>query len=103
VAVVSGVEIKKHWEGEGSPWYNFFEEIEVRGFQRSDAEELIERPIQGVFKLEKGVVERVIDLTDGQPYLIQRLCVSLVNRLHEDNRRTVTLADVDAVGRPEEA
>ncbi len=30
VAVVSGVEIKKHWEREGSPWYNFFEEIEVR-------------------------------------------------------------------------
>ena len=103
VAVVSGVEIKKHWEGEGSPWYNFFEEIEVQSFQKSDAEELIERPIQGVFKLENGVVDRVIDLTDGQPYLIQRLCVALVNRLHEQNRRTVTLADVDAVGRPEEA
>ena len=29
VAVVSGVEIRKQWDKEGSPWYNFFEEIEV--------------------------------------------------------------------------
>ncbi len=29
VSVVSGVAIKKQWEREGSPWYNFFQEIEV--------------------------------------------------------------------------
>ena len=34
VSVVSGVEIKKHWEREGSPWYNFFEEIEIKPFGR---------------------------------------------------------------------
>ena len=27
VMVASAVEIDKHWEQEGSPWYNFFEEI----------------------------------------------------------------------------
>lgn len=102
VTVVSGVEIKKHWEGEGSPWYNFFEEIEVKPFERKDAEELIERPVRGIFALEKGVVDRIITLTGCRPYLIQKLCVSLINRLHEDNRRTITLGDVEAVGRPEE-
>jgi len=30
VAVVSGVGIRRAWEREGSPWFNFFEEIEVR-------------------------------------------------------------------------
>lgn len=103
VAVVSGVEIKKHWEGEGSPWYNFFEEIEVKPFERRDAEELIARPVRGIFSLEKGVVDRIISLTDGKPYLIQKLCVTLVNRLHQERRRNITLADVEAVGRPEEA
>jgi tetratricopeptide (TPR) repeat protein len=103
VTVVSGVEIKKHWEGEGSPWYNFFEEVEVKPFGRADAEELIERPIRGIFKLERGAIDRIIDLTDGRPYLIQKLCVSLVNRLHEDNRRIITVADVEALGRPKEA
>jgi tetratricopeptide (TPR) repeat protein len=103
VTVVSGVEIKKHWEGEGSPWYNFFEEVEVKPFARADAEALIERPIRGIFKLETGAADRIIELTDGKPYLIQKLCVSLVNRLHEGNRRIITTADVEAVGRPEEA
>jgi hypothetical protein len=34
VMVASAVEIDKHWEQEGSPWYNFFEEIEVLPFDR---------------------------------------------------------------------
>ena len=29
VMVASAVEIDRHWEQEGSPWYNFFEEIEI--------------------------------------------------------------------------
>ena len=29
VMVASAVEIDKHWEEEGSPWYNFLEEIEM--------------------------------------------------------------------------
>jgi DNA polymerase III delta prime subunit len=29
VMVAAAVEIDKHWEQEGSPWYNFFEEIEL--------------------------------------------------------------------------
>jgi Cdc6-like AAA superfamily ATPase len=32
VMVASAVEIDKHWEQEGSPWYNFFEEIEIPAF-----------------------------------------------------------------------
>ena len=103
VAVVSGVEIKKQWEREGSPWYNFFEEIEVKPLAPRDARELIERPIGGVFKLDGGVVERIIALTAGKPYLIQKLCISLVTRLHEQHRRKITLADVEAVARPNEA
>jgi hypothetical protein len=103
VSVVSGVEIKKQWEREGSPWYNFFEEIEVQPFRREDAEKLIERPIRGIFKLENGLVERIISVTDCRPYLIQKLCIALVNRAHEENRRTITLADVEVVGLPKEA
>ena len=103
VSVVSGVEIKKHWERAGSPWYNFFEEIEVTPFRREDAEELIERPIRGVFKLQDGVVDRIISLTGSRPYLIQKLCVALVNHLHEEKRRTITLADVEALGAARES
>lgn len=103
VSVVSGVAIKKQWEREGSPWYNFFEEIEVKAFRREDAEKLIVDPIRGLFKLEEGLIDRVLELTDCKPYLIQKLCIALVNRLHEQGRQLITLADVESIGRPEEA
>ncbi|MCP3980512.1 MAG: hypothetical protein GY716_14515 [bacterium] len=102
VAVVSGVSIKKHWESEGSPWYNFFEEVPVKPFRQEDARRLIEVPIQGVFTMENGVTDRIIDLGDCKPFLIQKICIALVNRLHEEKRRRITLSDVEAVGSPEE-
>ena len=97
VAVVSGVEIKKQWQREGSPWYNFFEEIEVKPLEPKEAQELIEHPIRGVFKFDEGTAEKIISLTGGRPYLIQKLCVSLVTRLHEQHRRRITIADIEAV------
>ena len=102
-AVVSGVQIQKHWELEGSPWYNFFEEIEVTPFSREYAAELITRPLQGMFTLDIGVVERIVELTSGRPYLIQKLCIALVNRMHETNRRTIGLDDVAAVDQLDDA
>jgi tetratricopeptide (TPR) repeat protein len=99
VAVVSGVEIRKQWDKEGSPWYNFFEEVEVTPIGRDDVVELITRPIGGVFKIDQAVTDRIIELTDRKPYQVQRLCVALVNRMHEQGRRVITTADVDAVSR----
>jgi tetratricopeptide (TPR) repeat protein len=95
VAVVSGVGIKKDWEREGSPWFNFFEEVEVRPFADEHARELIEKPIRGVFEFEDGVVARIIQQAERKPYLIQKLCVSVVNRMHEQGRRRITMADVE--------
>ena len=103
VAVVSGVEIKKQWEREGSPWYSFFEEIQVLPFRVEDARALIERPIANLLKLEEGVVSRIIELTGLRPYLIQKLCIALVNRAYENGAETITVDDVEAIGRPEVA
>ena len=97
VAVVSGVEIRKQWDKEGSPWYNFFEEIEVTPIGRDDVVQLITRPIGGVFKIDQAVVDRIIELTDRKPYQVQRLCIALVNRMYEQGTRQITAADVDAV------
>jgi tetratricopeptide (TPR) repeat protein len=97
VAVVTGVGINKHWATEGSPWYNFFEEIEVKPFDREDAAELIRRPIAGVFTLDDGVVDHILDATDCRPYLIQKTCVEIVNRVHEQKRHRISIADVKSV------
>ncbi len=97
VAVVSGVEIRKEWERAGSPWYNFFEEIEVAPIDRVAAEALVRRPIEGMFTIEDSALQRLLDVTGGRPYQIQRACVALVRRLHEEGRSTIALADVEAL------
>jgi tetratricopeptide (TPR) repeat protein len=103
VAVVSGVGIKKQWEREGSPWYNFFQEIPVKPFRREDAESLIRVPIQGVFDLDDGVVDEILETTDTKPYQIQKLCAVLVNRMHDEQRTRITVDDVRAVRSQTEA
>lgn len=98
-AVVAGVRIRKEWEKEGSPWYNFFEEIEVDAISSEEARRLVIEPIRGTFRFEAGAVERIIAAAGGKPFQIQRRCLALVQRLHEEGRRTITLADVEAVER----
>ncbi len=97
VAVVAGVGIRKEWEREGSPWYNFFEEVAVEPIAVEDARELVLAPIRGVFKVEAGVADDIVARCDRRPFRIQKLCRALVNRLHETGRKTITRADVAAV------
>lgn len=96
-AVVAGVRIRKEWEKEGSPWYNFFEEIEVDAIAPEEARRLVLEPVRGLFRFEPGAAERIVALTGGKPFQIQRRCLALVQRLHEEGRRTITLADVEAL------
>ncbi len=102
VSVVSGVEISKQWEKEGSPWYNFFEEIEVKAINKDAARDLVARPMRNLFKVSDDLIDRILTITDCRPYLIQKICIALVNRLHEQKRRTITAADIEAVGALEE-
>ena len=95
-AVVAGVRIRKEWEKEGSPWYNFFEEIEVDAIPAQEAVRLVTEPIRGTFRFAPGAAERIVERSGGKPFQIQRRCLALVQRLHEEGRRTITLADVDA-------
>ena len=97
VAVVSGVAIKREWEREGSPWYNFFEEIDVGPLDREAARRLIEKPIQGLFRVDEDAAERIIELAEGRPYRIQHLCMLLVNHMYEAGRRRIEIDDVEAV------
>jgi len=96
-AVVAGVRIRKEWEKETSPWYNFFEEIEVDAIPPAEARRLVLEPLRGTFRFAPGAAERIVAASGGKPFQIQRRCLALVQRLHEEGRRTVTLADVEAL------
>ncbi len=97
VAVLAGSYIRKQWESEGSPWYNFFEEIAVPPLEASEARALIRGPVSGIFSYEPEALEQIIVLSKCEPYRIQRLCVNVINRLIEAKRRRATLQDVQAV------
>jgi hypothetical protein len=98
VAVMSGVGIRRIWTSEGSPWYNFFDEIELSAFTREEAEALIREPVAGVFRYEPAAVEAILALSQLKPYVIQKLCIHAVNHMLEERRSLVTFDDVE-VGR----
>ncbi len=95
VAVMSGVGIRRRWKSEVSPWYNFFDEIELAPFSREEAEALIREPVAGVFRWSPEAVERVLELSRLRPYLVQKLCVHALNRMLEAGRGTIRREDVD--------
>ncbi|MFQ5599553.1 MAG: ATP-binding protein [Candidatus Krumholzibacteriia bacterium] len=97
VAVMSGTFIKRDWESEGSPWYNFFEQLEVGPLDREDATRLIEKPVRGIFSYEPAAIERILEYSRREPYMVQRYCIHAINRVIEDKRRRVKAADVEAV------
>ena len=97
VAVMSGVGIKRVWTSEGSPWYNFFDEVELSAFTREEAEELIREPVEGVFRYQPEAVERILAMSQLKPYVIQKFCIHAVNRMLEEGRTLVRATDVEAV------
>jgi hypothetical protein len=97
VAIMSGVGIKRIWNSEGSPWYNFFDEIELTAFTREEAESLVKEPVEGIFRYAPDAVEKILEQSGMKPYVIQKYCIHAVNRMLEDGRTTITVADVDAV------
>jgi tetratricopeptide (TPR) repeat protein/Cdc6-like AAA superfamily ATPase len=96
VAVMSGVAIRRRWKSEVSPWYNFFDEIELQPFTREEAEALIREPVKGIFRFAPEAVERILELSRLRPYLVQKLCVHAMNRMLEAGRSTVRREDVEA-------
>jgi len=97
VSVVSGVAIKKQWERQGSPWYNFFQEVEVEPLSSTAARELVEAPVRGVFRFADGVADEIVRVADGKPYRIQKICSRIVDRLHDRAQTTVSMTDLEDV------
>ncbi|MBI3963339.1 MAG: AAA family ATPase [Deinococcus sp.] len=96
-AVIAGVDIKRQWEGRGSPWYNFFQQLAVPPLDQGAAERLIREPVRGIFYYQPAAVEQILDICKGNPFWLQRLCLELVNRALQRQRRTITLQDVKEV------
>ncbi len=74
--------------------------IHLGYLQESEARQLIETPIENfALRYQPPTSQRVLDITQGHPFLVQLLCaeiVALKNNQDPSVRRLATLADVEA-------
>ena len=70
--------------------------LELSFLKPEEARELMERPAPD-FKMryEAGVVDRILELTHCQPYLLQAIGSELVNHLNAQNRMMATMDDLN--------
>lgn len=61
------------------------------------AEDLITRPIAEYYSYPRPAVDRIIQLTSGQPYYTQLLCHNLFSRWMQDRPKQLDVVDVEAV------
>lgn len=79
--------------GEGAP---AFADLELEPLTCEDARQLVERPVFGVFRYEAAAVDRILELSALRPHALQRLCLHSVNRMLDEGRTTIRVADVPA-------
>jgi hypothetical protein len=63
----------------------------------NDALRLIQDPVAGRVVYGRGVTDRVVRLTAGQPFYTQVICQNIVDDLNEHKRNAVTLKDLARV------
>lgn len=97
VAVAAGVGIAREWDHEGSPWYNFFEELEVGPIDPSAARRLVVDPVRGVIAIDDEAVELLLERARGRPYILQKMALASVQRVHDAGRSRIMVGDVEAV------
>ncbi len=70
--------------------------IELSFLEPEDARELIERPTADFnLEYETGVVEKILEITHCQPYLVQSVGFELVNYLNSQQRLTASAGDLN--------
>jgi len=82
--------------GPGDRCHGALDLLELPPFTPEEAEALVQKPVAGVFRYEPRAVERILQLSLLRPYPIQRLCLHAVDRMLDEGRATVRLADVEA-------
>ncbi|WP_420630391.1 AAA family ATPase [Candidatus Leptofilum sp.] len=91
-----------HTLSEFSRWSSYLINVQVIhiGFLHPDeARQLVEVPVQGfALRYEPAASQRVLDLTEGHPFLVQLLCAEIVALKNEQppaQRRLATVNDVE--------
>lgn len=95
--VLAGVRRGATGPGEARHGHGALHELELEPLTPEEAMALVTTPVDGMYRYEPRAVERILQLCRLRPYLIQRLCLEAVNRMLDEGRTTVRVADVEAV------
>jgi GAF domain-containing protein len=95
--VLSTVHVRQQWSRYESPLYNLFQQIEVPALNREATEELARMPVWGMYTYDEAAIDRIYELTGGQPMNTQLLCLEAINAIREQGRTNVTVEDVERV------
>ena len=94
-AIIAGTNYIKNWNRPESPWWNLFTQIELKSFEPEEAKKLIKKPVKGIFKFTDDAINKILDFSGNKPYLIQLLCIRLVNNAFEIKKRKITEKEVE--------
>lgn len=91
-----------HTLAEFQRWSSYFinaQVVHLGYLKEEESRRLIERPVKAyTLRYEPAAVRRVIDVTNGHPFLVQLLCgeiVALKNEQPIENRHQASVADVE--------
>jgi Cdc6-like AAA superfamily ATPase len=95
-AVVTGVNLDQEWKRQESPFYNMFSRIVLGPLSPEEAQQLIIQPVKDIYRYDDEAITRILAATEGHPFRLQQLCKEVIERVTEEKRKQVTLADVEA-------
>jgi AAA+ ATPase superfamily predicted ATPase len=89
--------IERQTRGYWSVFFNIARHHYLSRLSKSGAQELIVGPVEGFLEYEPHAIEKIHQLTAGQPYLIHLICRSLVDYCNEQQKTYATINDVNIV------
>jgi hypothetical protein len=89
--------IKSEAADSRSALFNIATYEKIGALEEKDARALITQPLQGRVEYEPYAVDKIISLTNCNPYFIQAICFEMVYYLEEHGLRRVTLKELQEV------
>lgn len=96
VMILAGSYQIENFQATWSPLFNIGVNINLNNFSREATRELINKPLIKLgIECPKPVVEKIIDISGGQPFITQAICFELVQRSQKNKSKLITIADLE--------
>lgn len=76
---------------------NYLIELEIEPLTANEARELILKPAIGVVSFDEAAVDRIIEITHGRPFDVQKICEQLLNTAIQKRLYRIKVEDVEVV------